>query len=148
MIETLKPFDVIASKYVDLNGELKTYYNGKPQKALFLVIAVDNGNVICCKITSQDTVYNHPDFTYTLRKESHSFLQIDSFIQLTKIQTLYVSSCTKVGEVCMFCRPAILNKFTSLFKTLLNIVSLHVPLSYISPNVSNPHTFGGVKVHK
>lgn len=146
MIDAIKPFDIISSHYIDLNGEVKSFYNGKPQKAMFLVMAVDNGNIIGCKITSQDTVYNHPDFTYTLRKESHTFLQTTSYVQLPKIQTLYLSSCTKVGEVAMFCRPAILNKFNLLFKTLSNVMSLEVPLTYVSPNISKVHTFGGVKV--
>lgn len=148
-LESLKPFDIVTSAYVDLDGNVKSFSNGDTQKGLFMVIAVDNGNVIACKITSQDTCHNSPDFTYTLRIESHSFLRAQSYIQLTKPHTLNLYGCTKIGEVAYFCRPHILKQLNLLFNTLAKIVSLQVNIqpSYVSPN-KKPHTFGGVTYKK
>lgn len=148
MFEVLKPFDIVSSHYVDLEGNIKTYSSGKPQKALFLVLAVDKGNVIACKITSQDTRYNTPEFTYTLSKETHEFLKADSYIQITKPHTLYAYNCNKVGVVAAFCRPAILKKIQLFFKTLSDVVSIECPMtSYVSPNKVE-HKFAGIKIKK
>lgn len=146
---TLKAFDIISSNYIDLVGNIKTYSSGRPQKALFLVLAIDKGNVLCCKITSQDTIYNTPEFTYTLSKETHTFLKADSYIQLTKLHTLSLYSCNKIGSVVAFCRPAILKKLQLFFKTLVDVVSVECPLNpcYSSPNKAE-HTFAGVKIKK
>jgi len=140
----LKTFDIITSPYIDLNGNIKTFANGNVQRALFMVIAVDNGNVLACKVTSQDTYHNSPDFTYTLRVDSHPFLKAESFIQLTKLHTLNLASCTKVGEVAEFCRAHILSQMSLFFNTLLKITKLQVNIQpYESPN-KKIHSFGGV----
>lgn len=144
----LKAFDIVTSPYVDLAGDVKSFPNGHKQLALFMVVAVDRGNVIACKITSQSTVYNSPEFTYTLLQDSHSFLKTTSFVQLTKPHTLFSSSCTKVGEVAAFCRPFISKQLGSLFKTLIAIVNAECPLqSYKSPNHPK-HFFGGMNIKK
>lgn len=142
----LKPFDIVSSYYVDLNGDVKSYDNGKPQRALFLVIAVDSGNVIACKITSQQCFHSSVDFVYTLRQESHPFLQTDSYLQISKPHTLSTYSCTKVGEVAQFCRPFILKQLKSLFDTLTRVVSVECPIStYTSPN-KKYHSFAGQRI--
>lgn len=146
--DLLQTFDIVTSPYVDLNGNVKSFSNGDVQRALFMVIAVDNGNVLACKITSQDTYHNSPDFTYTLRRESHPFLRAESYIQITKPHTLNVSSCTKVGEVANFCRPHILNQMSLFFNTLIKIAKLQVSIqAYESPN-RKIHSFGGVTYKK
>lgn len=140
----LNAFDIVTAPYTDLDGNVKTYANGDVQKALFMVLAEDNGNVLGCKLTSQDSIYNIPDFTYTLRPETHTFLKAQSHIQLTKIHTLNVFSCTKIGEVAPFCRPHILNQLKLFFNTLIKIAELQVNTStYESPN-KRVRAFGGV----
>jgi len=146
--ETLKPFDIISAPYIDLDGNVKAFTNGHKQKGLFMVIAVDKGNVIGCKITSQSTIHSTPDFTYTLSIESHSFLKATSYIQLTKPHTLNYYACQKIGEVAAVCRQGLLKQFKLFSDTLLNILSTEVPVQkYVSPNVA-PRTFGGIIIKK
>lgn len=146
--ETLKPFDIISAPYIDLDGNVKAFTNGRKQNGLFLVLAIDKGNVIGCKITSQSTFHNTPDFTYTLNVESHPFLKATSYIQLTKPHTLNYYACQKIGEVAAFCRPGIFKQFRLFADTLSKILSTEMPVQkYTSPNVT-PRTFGGVVIKK
>jgi hypothetical protein len=146
--EFLKPFDIVSAPYVDLEGNIKSFSNGNQQKGLFMVVAVDNGNVIACKVTSQSTLHNSPDFTYTLLQDSHQFLRATSYIQLTKPHTLGVPSCQKIGEVALFCRAHIKSQLKLLFDTIGNILQVNIPVQkYVSPNII-PRRFGGVVIKK
>jgi len=98
MVKALKPFDIISAPYVDLDGNVKAFDNGEPQRGLFMVLAVDYDNLTCVKITSQ---YNEAYLTHScmLTKAANYFLKADSYVQLDKIHTLSVSSASYVGYV-------------------------------------------------
>lgn len=96
MVKALKPFDIISAPYIDLDGNVKVFDNGEPQRGLFMVLAVDYDNITCVKITSQ---YNEAYLTHSvmLSKAANFFLKADSYVQLDKLHTLSVSSATYVG---------------------------------------------------
>lgn len=96
MVKALKPFDIISAPYIDLDGNVKVFDNGEPQRGLFMVLAVDYDNITCVKITSQ---YNEAYLTHSvmLSKAANFFLKTDSYVQLDKLHTLSVSSATYVG---------------------------------------------------
>lgn len=96
MVKALKPFDIISAPYVDLEGNIKSFDNGEPQRGLFMVLAVDYDNVTCVKITSQ---YNEAYLAHScmLTKAANFFLKTDSYVQLDKLHTLSVESVNYVG---------------------------------------------------
>lgn len=98
MEKVLKPFDIISAPYVSLDGDIKVYENGDPQRGLFMVLAVDYDNITCAKITSQNNEA-YLAHGYCLTKAANYFLRTDSYVQLDKLHTLSVSSASFVGYV-------------------------------------------------
>lgn len=96
MDKVLMPFDIISAPYVSLDGNVKAFDNGEPQRGLFMVLAVDYNNITCAKITSQDNEA-YLAHSYCLTKAANYFLRTDSYVQLDKLHTLSVSSATYVG---------------------------------------------------
>ena len=96
MDRVLKPFDIISAPYVSLDGSIKAFDNGEPQRGLFMVLAVDYDNITCVKITSQD---NNAYLAHSvcLTKAANYFLRTDSYVQLDKLHTLSVSSASYIG---------------------------------------------------
>jgi hypothetical protein len=113
----LKPFDIVSAPYVSLDGSLKTFKDGDLQKGLFMVIAVDYDNVTCAKITSQNNeVYLNQ--SVSISKAEAPFLRTDSFVQLNKLHTLSVKSCTYLGYIGKSSRLSIYEVASGYFATL------------------------------
>lgn len=96
MDRVLKPFDIISAPYVSLDGSIKVFADGEPQRGLFMVLAVDYDNITCAKITSQDNEAYLAN-SYCLTKAANYFLRTDSYVQFDKLHTLSVSSATYIG---------------------------------------------------
>lgn len=96
MDRVLKPFDIISAPYVSLDGSVKAFDNGEPQRGLFMVLAVDYDNITCAKITSQDNEA-YLAHSFCLTKAANYFLRTDSYVQLDKLHTLSVSSVSYIG---------------------------------------------------
>ncbi len=137
MGRVLKPFDVISAPYVSLDGSIKEYADGVPQRALFMVLAVDYDNVTAVKITSQNNkeYLNH---SYMITKSSNFFLKTDSYIQLDKFHTLSVECASYLGYVDKPSRYSIYKILDGYLTNLSSNVKRFVdPIrrnSYVSPN--------------
>lgn len=136
MVRVYKPFDIVTSSYLSLDGTIKTFANGDIQKGLFMVLANDYGNLTCAKITSQE---NCAFLTHSvlLTKSANYFLKTDSYVQLDKLHTLSANNVSYLGYADKPSRE-------SICKTLdgyLNLLSQNVhrfsnPVRrYVSPNV-------------
>lgn len=96
MDRVFKPFDIISSPYVSVDGSLKTFNSGDTQRGLFLVLAVDYDCITCAKITSNDNPM-YLSHSVMLNKSANHFLRTDSYVQLDKLHTLSVSSANYIG---------------------------------------------------
>lgn len=136
-----KPFAVIATNYIDLEGNIKTNPNGTYQRGLFLVLHItQDGCALCCKITSQITNYLN-EFTVPLARLNNTYLYTDSFVQCDKIQTIKLNTHTEIlGSLensDRFKVYANIQKYLNgvsddIFKFL---IPFKRPLTYTSPNV-------------
>ena len=132
----LQPFDIISAPYVSLDGSVKVFENGDVQKGLFMVVAVDYDNVTCCKITSQNNEA-YLNQSVPLLKSANHFLRADSFVQLNKLHTLSVSSCTRLGYVDKPSRYSIFKIMSGYLTSLAaNLKRFCNPprKKYVSPN--------------
>lgn len=132
----LLPFDIISAPYVALDGNVKVFGDGEPQKGLFMVLAVDYDNITCAKITSQrnDAYLSH---SVLLTKAANKFLRTDSYLQLDKLHTLSVSSATYLGYADKPSRYAIYKVLNGYLTSLaLNVKRFCNPprRGYVSPN--------------
>jgi hypothetical protein len=135
MDKVLQPFDIVSSPYVSLDGSVKAFRNGDTQKGLFMVIAVDYDNVTCAKITSQNNgIYLNQ--SVPLLKSANFFLKADSFVQLNKLHTLAVSSCTYLGYIDKASRYDIYKIANGYFTSLSRNLRRFCPSRnrYVSPN--------------
>lgn len=134
----LRPFMIVSSPYVDLEGNVKTFPSGDIQRALFMVARVDdNGNVLAFKITSQRSKFIN-EYTYLISTKSHPFLRADSYIQLDKWHTLAASECAIVGKISPSLRMAILRKYDLITREVDTCLKNHMPweeVKYTSPNI-------------
>jgi hypothetical protein len=140
----VRPFMIVSAPYIDFEGKVKTFMSGDVQRALFLVLRVDNdGHVLACKITSQVSKFLN-EYTYFLSKMSHDFLMTDSYIQLDKWHTLLVSECTPIGSVLPKLREGIKHKFDTLSRDVSLGLADHTlfvkPTKYQSPNVRSRYS--------
>ena len=136
MDKALKPFDIISAPYVSLDGNIKTYKNGRPQHALFMVLAVDYDNITCAKITSQNNEA-YLAHSVMLSKAANYFLQTDSYVQLDKIHTLSVESASYVGYADVPSRYPIYQVLSGFFASVSqNLKRFCEPprKKYTSPN--------------
>lgn len=134
----IKPFDIISAPYLDINGQQKVNpTTGKPQNGLFVVLDVSDSNVLCCKITSQQSKYTSPYNSYELKKESHPFLMADSsYVQCIKLHTLSVYSCKYLGSVAQHCRNGLISKLTKV------AVNIKLNLQRYAPAYQSPNLYG------
>ena len=137
MVKALKPFDIISAPYIDLDGNVKVFDNGEPQRGLFMVLAVDYDNITCCKITSQ-TNDAYLTNSVLITKSANSFLRADSYIQLDKLHTLFAGSANYLGYVDKPSRSHICDVFVEYLNGLADSVIRfsNPPLKkqYVSPN--------------
>lgn len=136
----IKPYDIVSAPYTDLTGDIKKFKDGTTQRGLFLVLTNDmQGNVLACKITSQYSKYINK-YCYTLTKETNSFLQADSFIQLDKWHTLNYNECKYIGSVPNSLRLGLLKQFDIIIRYIDDGLknNIHTPpdRTYVSPNTS------------
>lgn len=143
----IKPFTVIATNYIDLQGNLKLNPNGTPQKGLFLVLAnIDSNSVLGCKITSQITTYLN-EFTVPLSRLNNPFLYADSFIQCDKIQVFKNTPyTTTLGVLENSDRFRVYNSVRKVFDNIMDesfkhLIPFKKPTNYISPNVIKRDTY-------
>lgn len=130
---SLEPFDIVTSPYVSLDGSIKTNSHKAVERSLFLVVAVGKDNTVtCCKISSKGSSGN-VDNNFQLKLASHPFLQTESFIQVDKLQTLFVSSCKKVGSMYDGCRRLFISRFTLVLGNFRMSLEKYAP-KYTSPN--------------
>ena len=136
MYKTLKPFDIVTSPYVSINGTTKRFENGDVQKGLFLVLAVDYFGITCAKITSQSNSL-YLTHSVILYKYTNPFLRTDSYVQLDKLHTLSAETATYVGFVDKAARLTICNTLEGYFSSVTqNLRRFCVPHNgYISPNL-------------
>ena len=136
MDKALKPFDIISAPYVSLNGNIKVFDNGDVQRGLFMVLAVDYGNITCAKITSQDNEA-YLSHSVLLSKAANHFLRTDSYVQLDKLHTLSVSSANYIGYADKPSRYAIYKILSGYLTSLAqNVRRFCDPprKRYVSPN--------------
>ena len=136
----LTPFTVVSAPYVDLEGQIKTFADGTPQRGLFMIARVDDdGNVLAFKITSQRSKFIN-EYTYLINSYTHPFLKADSYVQLDKWHTLRSSECFVIGIINPSLRMALLRRFDAITrevdKCLKDNMSWHNSRPrYVSPNV-------------
>ena len=136
MDKILKPFDIISSPYVSLDGSLKTGSDGELQRGLFMVLAVDYDNVTCVKVTSQQNV-EYLGHSFMISKAANPFLKVDSYVQLDKLHTIFFSSATFVGYVDKPSRYEIyliLNGFLTNLAENVRRFCCPPKSGYVSPN--------------
>jgi len=120
----IKPFDIVTSKYITLDGNNKI--------GLFLIIDVSDNVVTGCKITSQVKDLNE-EYSYSLTIASHPFLQTNSYVQIDKLQTIFLDKCTLLGDMAICCRRGFITKFTKVFSKFRLNLEQYAP-DYKSPN--------------
>lgn len=120
----IKPFDIVTSKYITLNGNNKV--------GLFLIIDVSDNVVTGCKITSQLKDLTE-EYSYLLTINSHPFLQTNSYVQIDKLQTIFLDKCTLLGDMAICCRRGFITKFTKVFGKFRLNLEQYAP-DYKSPN--------------
>ena len=140
-MNSVKPFTVIATNYIDLQGHVKLNPDNSQQKGLFVVVAnTPDGCLVCCKITSQITPYLN-EYTVPLAKCFNSFLYTDSFVQCDKLHILKKTRDTlELGTINNEDRFRIYNNIQKFYSTVLNegfkyLIPYKRTERYISPNV-------------
>lgn len=132
----VKPFDIVSAPYTDLTGNIKTFNDGTIQRGLFLVLTNDmQGNVLACKVTSQYSKFINK-YCYTLKKETNSFLQTDSFIQFDKWHTLNYNECKFIGSIPNSLRLELLRQFDNIVREIDNTLKDNIYIPYVSPNTN------------
>lgn len=121
-----EPFDVVLYHYYDLNSEKKA--------GLFLVLYCDNGNCLAAKITSQ-CKREFLKHACVLLKQTHPFLETDSYVQLDKLNTLNVLKCRQVGTLNPIVRRTVKDLLNIFHYEVLRKMNDNISLKYISPNV-------------
>lgn len=132
----LKPFDIVSAPYVSLDGSVKTFPDGTLQRGLFMVLAVDYDNITCVKVTSQRNE-EYLGHSFLLQKAAHPFLKTDSYVQLDKLHTIFVSSANFVGSVEKSFRYEIFLILKSFLTVLADSLRRFCPPpsdGYVSPN--------------